>query len=92
MFVFDLVIETLFNGAKPAAAETFEKGYTPHAIKAFDSPVSTPLWTDPAFNRRRVYIKTVQDNTFPPVGQQYFVDNCGVSGEVLRSMEAIKRS
>lgn len=59
LFVFDPVIDTLFNDADPDLQGQFAAGHTPHSINPFVTPVHAPLWTDPHFNGRRVLIKTM---------------------------------
>lgn len=59
------------------------RGHLPHAIKPFDTPVSAPLWTDEGLDGRLLYLKTLQDATFPPEAQQMFIDGSDVCWDVV---------
>ncbi|KAK5674393.1 hypothetical protein LTR17_027805 [Elasticomyces elasticus] len=83
LFVFDPIIPYLFNDTNPEKAEEFAKGHLPHAMQPLLTAVSAPLWTDPALDSRRAYLKTMLDTTFPPEVQQMFVDGSGVNWEVV---------
>lgn len=81
LFVFDPVIDILFNDADAETAAELAKRILPHSFRSMDTPVSQPLWTDPKLEGRRVMIKTLQDATFPVAAQQMFADGGGVGWE-----------
>jgi len=83
LFVFDPVIEFLFNDAEPLQAEEFAKGHTPHSANVFRTPVVAPLWTEPALNGHRVAIRTMLDTLFPPAAQDAFIESSGVDWRVV---------
>ena len=81
LFVFDPVIDTLFNDVDAKTATELAKGILPHSIRPIETPVWQPLWTDPRLEGRRVMIKTLQDATFPLAAQEMFADGSGVEWE-----------
>ncbi|KAK5689260.1 hypothetical protein LTR17_026387 [Elasticomyces elasticus] len=83
LFVFDPIIPYLFNDTDPEKAEEFAKRHLPHAMQPLLTPVSAPLWTDPALDGRRAYLKTTLDTTFPPEVQQMFIDGSGANWAVV---------
>ena len=52
------------------------------SMKAFHSPTGHPGWSDPAYNGRRAYIHTKNDNALPPEAQKAMVDGSGVEWDV----------
>ncbi|KAK4956445.1 hypothetical protein LTR10_005970 [Elasticomyces elasticus] len=83
LFVFDPVVPYLFNDTDPETAEELAKAHLPHAMQPLMTPVSAPLWTDPALDGRRAYFKTMRDKTFAPEVQQMFIEGSGVKWEVV---------
>ena len=81
--VFDPIIETLFNDAKPDEVQEFIKVAQPHSMHAMESPVAAPLWEDPGLYGRRIAIRTMLDKTFFPVVQDMFIEKSGVEWQVI---------
>lgn len=81
-FVFSPATSLLFNDTDPATAAALAADHLPHSMRAFTTPVSQPLWTDPAFEGRRVMLKTTLDATFPPAAQEEFAEGSGVGWDV----------
>lgn len=79
------MIEVLYNDTDPALHEELLAGHIPTGIASFTTPMpSPPLWQDPAFDGgRRVCIKTLRDQTFPPAVQDMFITKCGVGWKVV---------
>jgi hypothetical protein len=83
LFVFSTVVETPFNDVDAEQAAEFAKDHTPHSTTAIETPVVYPLWTDPAFQGRRVAIKTMLDATFPATMQDEFLQGSGVDWQIV---------
>jgi hypothetical protein len=41
------VIDILFNDAGPDRQKELAAAHLPHSLNVFETPVSSPLWTDP---------------------------------------------
>lgn len=83
LLTFDPVIETLYNDTDPAMHKALEAGHIPSAISIFTTPVLAPLWMDLALNGRRVCIKTLKDQIFPPFVQDMFLEKSPVDWKVV---------
>jgi len=84
LLTFNPIIETQYNDTDPALHAELIAGHIPTAILAFTTPVQKPLWQDPGFDGgRRVCVRTLRDQTFPPAAQEMFMANCGVGWNVV---------
>lgn len=55
----------------------------PHALNAFESPISAPAWADSEYAGRRVYIRCLQDIVVPPVVQTKWLEDTKVDWEII---------
>ena len=51
---------------------------------SFNSPAGPVNYPDAAYNGRRVYLHTTQDQALPPFAQDLFVSGSGVAWKVLK--------
>jgi hypothetical protein len=72
---------TLYADADPVLASTLEAAMIPHALKAFETPSAAPAWAEPAFDGRRGFIRTIDDQTNPLFLQDTWLEKSGVDWE-----------
>lgn len=72
-------METLYNDADMSIKADMEAGMKPHALAAFETPATAPAWSEPVFDGRRAYLKTMDDHCNPvEFAQQPWLLGCGV--------------
>ncbi|KAF2873871.1 prolyl aminopeptidase-like protein [Massariosphaeria phaeospora] len=76
--VIDPVMETLYGDADPALAPKLEDAMVPHALAAFETPATKPAWAESAFDGRRAYIRTLDDQCNPLFLQDMWIQKSGV--------------
>ena len=54
---------------------------------ALESPTSTPAWADSAFEKRRLFIRSMQDQALPAFVQDMIVQRSGVQW-VVKDVDA----
>lgn len=55
----------------------------PHAVSAFQTPAPAPAWAERAFDGRRAYIRTLDDQCNPFFLQEMWLEKSGVEWEVV---------
>ncbi len=68
---------------EPLAAEAANQIYG-QSLLSFNSPAGLTHYQDSAYNGRRVYLHTTQDQALPPFAQDMFVSGSGVAWKVLK--------
>ena len=56
----------------------------PQSLLSFNSPSGPVCYQDPAYNGRRVYMHTKEDQALPPLAQDMFVKDSGVMWKILK--------
>lgn len=51
---------------------------------SFNTPAEQVHYQDAAYDRRRVYLHTIQDQALPPFAQDLFVSGSGTTWKVLK--------
>jgi len=80
--VIEPVIQTLYADADATLAPALEAAMVPHALAAFETPAPAPAWAEPAFDGRRAYIRTLDDQCNPLFLQDIWLEKSGVSWDV----------
>ena len=74
---------TLYNDVADAnLAPKLEAAMIPHALAAFETPASAPAWAESAFNERRAYIRTTDDQCNPFSLQELWIAKSGVTWQI----------
>ena len=68
---------------EPLASEASNQVYG-QSIVSFNSPSGQTAYGDAAYNNRRVYFHTTQDQALPPFAQDAFVAGSGVAWNVQK--------
>jgi hypothetical protein len=55
----------------------------PHALAAFETPAPAPAWAETAFDGRRAYIRTSDDQCNPLFLQEMWLKKSGVAWETV---------
>lgn len=78
------VMEIHYNDMDPESPRKAElqERMIPHALLALDSPSGPPAWSEAAFDGRRGYIRTLDDQTNPVVLHDLWMKNSGVEWDV----------
>ncbi|KAF2641597.1 alpha/beta-hydrolase [Massarina eburnea CBS 473.64] len=81
--VIDPVIPTLYADADPALAPNLEAAMIPHALAAFETPASSPAWAEAAYDGKRAYIRTLEDQCNPLFIQDAWLEKTGVKWDTV---------
>ena len=87
MCVISPVIETLYADVEPDVAKKLESSLLPHALKAFESPASSPAWKEPNFAGKIAFLRCTQDQALPTFVQDMFIQRSGVDW-IVKDLEA----
>ena len=68
---------------EPLASEATNQIYG-QSLLSMTSPIGLVHYQDAAYNGRRVYLHTTQDQAFPPFAQDLFVSESGAAWKVLK--------
>lgn len=79
--LIDPVMETLYGDVDSLRKGELEAGMIPHALAAFETPSTAPAWKEAAFDGRRVYIRTLDDQCNPLFIQDIWLGKSGVKWE-----------
>ena len=71
-------MQVLYGDADPSLASELEAGMIPTALAAFETPALAPAWAEEAFDGRRAYIRTLDDQCNPLFLQEAWIDKSGV--------------
>jgi len=79
------VIQTLYGegAVAPETIPQLEAAMTPHSLKAFETPQTAPAWAESAFDGRRAYIRTINDQCNPVFLQDMWIEKSGVKWEIV---------
>lgn len=55
----------------------------PHALAAFETPATAPAWAESAFDGRRAFIRTIDDQCNPLFLQDTWLKKAGVTWETV---------
>lgn len=73
---------TLYGDVDPALAPELEAAMIPHALAAFETPAPPPAWAESAFDTRRAYIRTIDDQCNPLFLQDMWIEKSGVKWDL----------
>lgn len=76
-------MQVLYNDVDPALAPELEAAMFPTALKAFETPAPAPAWKEDAFDGRRLYIRTLDDQCNPFFLQEAWIAKTGVEWDVV---------
>lgn len=74
--------QVLYNDCDPGQASELSRGMVPHACAAFQTKSTAPAWADQGFERRRAYIRTLDDFCNPAFVQDLWRERMGVHWDV----------
>jgi len=75
-------MQTLYADADITLAPALEAAMIPHALAAFETPAPAPAWAESAFDGRRAYIRTLDDQCNPLFIQDIWLEKSGVSWDI----------
>ena len=81
--VIEPAMQILYADADPALAPTLEAAMIPTALAAFETPAPAPAWKEDAFNGRRAYIRTLDDQCNPLFLQDIWIKKSGVEWDTV---------
>lgn len=76
------MISTLYADADVSLAPSLEAAMTPHAMAAFETPAPAPAWAEAAFDGRRAFIRTLDDQCNPLFLQDMWLEKSVVTWDV----------
>lgn len=74
---------TLYGDADPALTPKLEAAMIPHALAAFETPATAPAWAEPAFDGRRVFMRTIDDCCNPVHLQDIWIQKSHVQWDIV---------
>lgn len=77
------VIEVLYNDMDTSKHAELEATMTPHAYSAFTTPAAAPAWAESFYDGRRMFLRALQDNLFPPAFVNQYLADSGVQWKVV---------
>jgi pimeloyl-ACP methyl ester carboxylesterase len=80
--VINPVIPILYADADVSLTASLEAAMIPHALAAFETPAPAPAWAEAAFDGRRAYIRTLDDQCNPLFLQDIWLEKSGVKWDV----------
>jgi len=83
LVVIEPVMPTLYADVDQSLAPTLEAAMIPHGLAAFETPAPAPAWAEPAFEGRRVYFRTLDDQCNPKFLQDIWLEKSGVSWNIV---------
>ncbi|KAF3021636.1 hypothetical protein E8E14_014132 [Neopestalotiopsis sp. 37M] len=81
--VIEPAMDVLYNDLDPSLEPELAPNMQPHALHAFESKPSAPAWADAAFDGRRAYIRTLDDNCNPYFLQNIWLEKSKVQWDVV---------
>lgn len=81
--IIDPAMETLYNDVDVSFKEKLEAGMNATALAAFETPSGPPAWAESAFDGRRAYVKTLDDQCNPVFLQDMWLQKSGVQWETV---------
>ncbi|PVH96132.1 alpha/beta-hydrolase [Periconia macrospinosa] len=83
--VISPVIQTLYGegAVSPETIPELEAAMTPHSLKAFETPQTAPAWAESAFDGRRAYIRTIDDQCNPLFIQDIWIEKTAVKWKTV---------
>ncbi|KAI1826493.1 Alpha/Beta hydrolase protein [Xylaria intraflava] len=76
-------MDILYNDLDPGLEPELSKLMNPHALQAFSTKPSAPAWQDKGFDRRRIYVRTLQDRVHSTFLQDKWIAKSGVEWDVV---------
>ncbi|ESZ93421.1 hypothetical protein SBOR_6192 [Sclerotinia borealis F-4128] len=80
--VIEPVMSILYAASDIFLAPALEAAMLPHAVAALETPAPAPAWAETAFDGRRVYIRTFDDQCNPLFLQDIWIEKSGVSWDI----------
>jgi hypothetical protein len=81
--IIEPVMETLYGDVDGQRKGEMEAAMIPHALAAFETPATAPAWKEAAFDGRRAYIRTLEDQCNPLFVQDLWIEKSGVEWETV---------
>ncbi|ETS80442.1 hypothetical protein PFICI_07971 [Pestalotiopsis fici W106-1] len=81
--IIEPAMDILYNDLDPGLELKLSQNMQPHALHAFESKPSAPAWADAAFDGKRAYIRTLDDNCNPYVLQNMWIEKSKVEWEIV---------
>ena len=75
-------IETLFHDVDHETAARLAATLLPHAALAFESPAPSQAWAETAYDKKRAFLRCMQDRALPTAVQDMFIQRSGVTWDV----------
>jgi len=79
-------METLYGDVDPVLKPKMEAAMIPHALAAFETAATAPAWAEIAFDGRRAYIRTLNDQCNPIFAQDMWLEKSGVQWDTVDMM------
>lgn len=76
-------METLYNDVDISLKPKMEAAMIPTALAAFETPSGPPAWAEPAFDGRRAYLRTINDQCNPQFLQDMWLQKSAVKWETV---------
>lgn len=77
------VMEALYGDVNLALKPKMEAAMMPHALTAFETLATASAWAESAFDGRRAYIRTLEDQCNPLFVQEMWPDKSGVKWDIV---------
>ena len=82
--IIEPAMQILYNDVQDSALRPeLEAGMYPTALRAFETPASAPAWKEEAYDGRRAYIRTLDDNCNPIQLQDKWLETSGVRWDTV---------
>lgn len=81
--VIEPAMEILYNDQDASREAELAAFMQPHAVAAFETKPSAPAWADAAFDGRRAYVRTLDDNCNPYPLQNIWIEKSKVKWDVV---------
>jgi hypothetical protein len=80
--VIDPIMSILYNGVDPACETELQAAMIPHALAAFETAATLPAWAESAYDGRRTYIRTLDDQCNPLFVQDLWIQSTSLTWEI----------
>jgi hypothetical protein len=76
-------MDVLYNDVDASRKSELEAGMIPHALAALETQSGAPAWAESAFDGRRAYLRTADDQCIPAFVQDMWLEKSGKEWDVV---------